>query len=144
MSVWVVVADSTKARVLMAEKPGMELSEMDVLIHPESRLHEQELTTDLPGRAFDSVGDARHAMSSSVDPKKQEMVRFAKQVADHLESGRTSGRFTKLYLIAAPAFLGHLRGNLSPSLERVVQASVDKNLVTQGVEEIRAQLPDFL
>ncbi len=144
MSIWVVVADSAKARILMAEKPGMELSEIEVLNHPEGRLHEQELTTDLPGRTFDSVGEGRHTMSSSVDPKKQEMIKFARQVTDHLEVGRATGRFEKLYLIAAPAFLGHLREHLSASLQRIVMGSLDKNLVAQDETMVRAQLPDYL
>jgi len=144
MCTWIIVADSTKARVLSAEKPGMGISEIDLLQHPEGRLHEQELTTDLPGRAFDSVGDARHAMSSPVDPKEQEVIKFAKQVADYLEVARVSGRLTRLYLIAAPAFLGHLRESLTTPLSRIVKDSIDKNLVAQDSAVIRAELPRSL
>jgi protein required for attachment to host cells len=141
---WVVVADSSRARILMAEKPGMGLLEIDSLEHPEGRLHEQELTSDLPGRAFDSGGQGRHVMGTSVEPKKQEAIKFAKLVADHLESGRTTGSFSRLYVIAPPAFLGQLRDHLSTSLERIVQGTIDKNLVAQDETAIRAQLPDYL
>jgi len=141
MCTWIIVADSTKARILNAEKPGMGVTQIDLLQHPEGRLHEQELTTDLPGRAFDSVGDSRHAMSSPVDPKEQEVTRFAKQVADRLEAARASGRLTKLYLIAAPAFLGQLRSHMTSSLSRIVKESIDKNLVAQDAKSIRSILP---
>lgn len=141
---WVVVADSSRARILMAEKPGMGISDIDCLEHPEGRLHEQALTSDLPGRAFDSGGEGRHALGSSVDPKKQEAIKFAKLIADYLESGRTAGSFAKLYLIAPPAFLGQLRDHLSTSLERMVRDTIDKNLVAQDKKTIRAQLPDYL
>ena len=142
--IWVVVADSSRARIMMAEKPGMGLSEIDSLEHPEGRLHEQELTSDLPGRAFDSGGQGRHMMGTSVEPKKQEAIKFAKLVADHLESGRTTGSFSKLYVIAAPAFLGQLRDHLSASLEKTVQGTIAKNLVAEDEKTIRAQLPDYL
>ncbi len=142
--IWVVVANSSRARILMAEEPGMGLSEIDSLEHPEGKLHEQELTSDLPGRAFDSGGQGRHVMGTPVDPKKQEAIKFSKQVADHLETGRIAGSFVKLYVIAPPAFLGQLRDHLSTSLERIVQGTIDKNLVAQDEKAIRAQLPDYL
>ncbi|ATX81762.1 Protein required for attachment to host cells [Mariprofundus ferrinatatus] len=141
---WVVVADSSRARVMMAEKPGMALSEVGLLEHPEGRLHEQELTTDLPGKAFDSIGEGRHSMGSSVDPKKHEAIKFAKQVVDYLETGRNSGSFEKLYLVAPPAFLGLLREQLPAPLERLVKGSVDKNLVAHNVKNIREHLPEHL
>ncbi|ATX79930.1 hypothetical protein Ga0123461_1516 [Mariprofundus aestuarium] len=141
---WVVVADSSKARILMAEKPGMGLSEIDSLEHPEGRLHEQELTSDLPGKAFDSGGEGRHAMGASVDPKKHEAIKFSKRVVDYLEAGRNAGSFTKLYLIASPAFLGQLREHLSSPLQHIVQGSIDKNLVAQDEKAIRALLPEYL
>ena len=141
---WVVVADSSTARILMAENPATGLAEIDCLEHPEGRLHEQELTSDLPGRAFDSGGEGRHAMGSPVEPKKQEAIKFAKLVAEYLESGRTTGSFSKLYVIAPPAFLGQLRNHFSSSLQRIVQGTIDKNLVTQDETAIRAQLPDYL
>lgn len=141
---WVVVADSSGARILMAEKPATGLSEIDALEHPEGRLHEQELTSDLPGRAFDSGGEGRHAMGSPVEPKKQEALKFAKLVAEHLESGRTTGGFSRLYVIAPPAFLGQLRNHFSASLKRTIQGTIDKNLVSMDETAIRAQLPDYL
>ena len=141
---WVVVADSSGARILMAEKPAAGLSEVDSLEHPEGRLHEQELTSDLPGRAFDSGGEGRHAMGSPVEPKKQEVIKFAKRVAEHLESGRAAGRFSRLYVNAPPAFLGQLRNHFSSSLERTIQGTIDKNLVSMDETAIRAQLPDYL
>lgn len=72
MSIWVVVADSSKARILMAEKPGVGLAEIDALEHPEGHFHERELTSDLPGRVFDRRGEGRHAVGSGVDPKQHE------------------------------------------------------------------------
>jgi len=142
--IWVVVADSSRARILMAGKPGMGLLEIDSLDHPEGRLHEQELTTDLPGKAFDSGGQGRHTMGSSVDPKEHEAIKFSKRVVSYLEAGRNAGSFAKLYLIASPAFLGQLREHLSSPLEHLVQGSIDKNLVAQDETMIRAQLPDYL
>ena len=86
---------------------------MGELVHPESRQHEQELTSDLPGRAFDSGGQGRHAMGTEISPKEQEAITFAKMVSDYLETARVQHSYEKLVLVAAPTFLGLLRKNLT-------------------------------
>ena len=74
------------------------LSEIDALVHPEGRLHPREITSDLPGRAFDSGGEGRHAMESEFDPKRQEQVRFADEIATYLESARVGLQRAQLEL----------------------------------------------
>ncbi len=139
---WVVVADSSKARFFLADGSG--LVEKDVFEHPEGRMHEQELTSDLPGKAFDSGGQGRHAMGSSVEPKKHEMIKFVKSIVDHLELARAKASLAKLYLIAPSAFLGELRAQLTSPLKKIVQGEIDKNLVALKAGEIRLKLPDIL
>ncbi len=81
---WVLVADNSRARIFLAETRNGPLLEIEALAHPESRLHAQELTSDLPGRAFDSGGQGRHAMELEVEPKQHEVHAFAKQISDRL------------------------------------------------------------
>ncbi|MCW8855424.1 MAG: host attachment protein, partial [Gammaproteobacteria bacterium] len=47
---WVVVADSSRARIFTAETSTSALQEIETLAHPEGRLHEQALSSDLPGK----------------------------------------------------------------------------------------------
>jgi len=144
MNIWIVVADSAKARILTADKSCCGLCEKVILEHPESRLREHDLTSDQPGRAIDSVGQGGHAMGKSVDPKKQEVIAFSKTVADYLEAGRNDHSFGKLYVIAPPTFLGYLRDQFSAPLAKAIAASIDKNLVDLDLEQIRSHLPEFL
>jgi len=58
---WFIVANSTRARVIAITGRQGQPTEIAAWVHPESRLHEQELTSDLPGRSFDSHGQGRHA-----------------------------------------------------------------------------------
>ena len=144
MTTWVVVADTVRARIFAEEAPRGPLIEIEALTHPEARLHEQQLTSDLPGRSFDSAGQGRHAMGHTFEPKHQEAVRFAKEVSDRLTSARRAGRVQKLYIVAAPAFLGMLRDALDEATQRVVAGEINKNLVTHDVAEIRDHLPQVL
>ena len=142
---WVVVADSSRARIFKAESAQGPLQELASLAHPEGRLHAHELTSDLPGRAFDSSGlGGRHAMEQNIDPKENEAMKFARQVAEHLENGQSENQFTRLVLVAAPKFLGHLRQNLSDRVVALVSQEIDKNLVQQSTEDIRRHLPERL
>jgi protein required for attachment to host cells len=139
---WVVVADSAVARVFVVPGNGEPMRELETFAHPEARLAVRELTSDLPGRAFDSVGGGRHGMQSKVGPKEQEAISFARFVADRIESGRTGHEYERLVLVAAPAFLGHLRAALDTDTRRLVAGELDHDYVKMGPADIRKHLPD--
>lgn len=141
---WVVAANSTTARIFLAETPMGALQELKTLCHPESRLREQDLTSDGPGRSFDSAGEGRHAMEVEVRAKKQEAIRFAEELAAELEAGRTQGKYDALCLMAEPSFLGLLRGKLGSQTMATVLTEVDKNFAKRSPQDIRQALPDRL
>ncbi len=136
----VVVADQSKARIFTADDPRGELVPVDELDHPEARVKEREILSDRPGRSFDSKGQGRHALSTSVEPGKQEAIRFAKEVAEYLRSAHNEGRCNRLLLVAGPPFLGLLRDNLK-SLNGVKITEIEKNLGQYNAREIRKRLP---
>jgi len=140
--IWVLAANSSRAYIYSTERATGDLKQVEKFDHPEARLHEQELTSDLPGRAFDSGGVGRHAMVQPVEPKRHEAINFAIQIADYLESARNEGKFRKLYIIAAPAFLGLLRERFSASLADLVTQEINKNLVNLHAQDIRNHLPE--
>ena len=139
-STWIIVADASRARIF-EKASSKELHERETLTHPESRMHEQDITSDLPGRAFDSSGEGRHAMGSKHEPKQHEKQEFAKQVADHLDKARTENRLANLVVIAAPGMLGLLRDALSAETSKLVSAEVDKDLTQHSVHDIQQHLP---
>ncbi|HHH38840.1 MAG TPA: host attachment protein [Sedimenticola sp.] len=141
--IWVVVADSGRARIFTAEKPASPLQEVETLAHPEARLHEGDLVADKAGRDR-NPGSTTHDMGGKFDAKHEELVRFAIQLSDDLEAARVAGRIAKLYIIAAPAFLGELRKRISPALQKLVADEISKDLTLQTPEEIRKQLPQYL
>ena len=144
---WILVADSSRARVLVLDRATGPLREIEGFVHPEGRLHEHDLTSDLPGRSATRKGAAahegdagRHQVGTDESPKAHAIDTFAKQLADHLDRGRKAGTFARLVLIAPPEFLGLLRKHLSTETTRAVVKQVDKNLAQHDLEEIRLQL----
>lgn len=139
--IWVVVAESSRARIFSLAKVKGPMDEILTLDNPDSRAHEQQLTSDLPGRAFDSVGQGRHAIGTSVEPKQQETMAFAKQIAEHLDAHRKSGDYGKLVIFAAPAFLGLLRERMNDQTNKLVVFESNKNLAQLSVDKIREHIP---
>ncbi len=138
---WIIVADGSRCRIFSGTSASAVLNEITTLVHPGTRLHEQELTSDLPGRAFDHSGEGRHAMETTVEPKKHEIESFARQINDYLEKERTNNKFKHLVIIAAPAMLGQLRGTFNPEIMKCVGAEINKDLTQHTVEDIQKHLP---
>lgn len=144
MSTWVVAADSSRARILSAEKRAGQLVELEAMVHPEARLHGQELLSDAPGAAFDSGALGRHAIGGRVDVKQQEAIRFAKRLCDRIALAHSQGNFERLYIVASPNFLGLLREGMHPPVQNAIAGEIGKNLANHSLEEIRRHLPDYL
>lgn len=142
-NIWVAVADSSRARIFEADNPSAPLIEIQTLAHPESRLHEGDLTTDRSGRDTNN-DNGSHGFGGENQAKEEEAVRFAGMVCSTLESGAKNGSFSKLYIISAPAFLGLLRKHRSTSVKNVLVDELPKNLATQDAKTIRSHLPAYL
>jgi protein required for attachment to host cells len=110
---WVVVADSSRARIFETLDLPAPLREVEDLVQPEGRMPERMLQSDRPGRSFESVGGARHAMSAHTGPRAMSRLKFAHRIAERLDRGLAEGSFRRLALVAPPAMLGALRGALS-------------------------------
>lgn len=140
---WIVVADQSKARFFTVSEPRGPLLDIGELQQPSARDKAQTLTSDRPGRSFDSAGQGHHAMGTSVEPKEQEAMRFAKQITEYLNTASNEGRCNRLLLVAGPPFLGVLRAQLD-SLSNMSITEIEKNLGQFNAREIRSHLPDRL
>lgn len=141
---WVVVSDSSAARIFAAPTPTGSLEELESLVLPEGRMRAGQLETDAPGRAFDSMGAGRHAMEKEVGPREHEVAAFARELARRLAAARSQGEIERLIVVAAPEFLGKLRDSLDAATRKLVEAEFSLNLVKQTAAEIRGHLPEKL
>ena len=139
----ILIADQSKATLYTVSTPRGPLEEVEQLHHPEGRGRAQELKSDRHGRAFDSNGQGRHAMGSSVPPREQESIRFAGEIVDRLRTVFNGHRHNRLCVVAGPHFLGLLRDKLGkPANIRITE--VRKNLGQYNAREVRAMLPERL
>ncbi len=144
MKSWVLVADSSRGRIFSAETPTSALKEIESISHPEGRLHDQLMVSDLPGKNAGAAGAGGHAYQDETEPREQEMTVFAKWIARHLDEAYQANKFKKLLIISAPAFLGEIRNQLSDAVRKSICFELDKNLTLHSADDIRNHLPEHL
>jgi len=140
---WILVADSTRARIFTADTPSSPLEEIEDFSHTEGRLHDREITSDLPGK-IKSAGAGGHTFEQPTDPKKHEADVFAHRVAQYLEDAHNANRFDQLLIITGPAFLGLLRNQLPEQVKKQVHFELDKEITLLSAADIRQHLPQYL
>ncbi len=133
---WVVVADSAKARIFSRNKKFSPLEELETLVHPESRLHRQDLVSDRPGLVHESRTPGESANEEPTDPKVVESQVFARDIAHRLREGRLAGNYSSLVLVADPRFLGVLRKCMDEDTRRVIDHEVAKNVTRGDIDQI--------
>jgi protein required for attachment to host cells len=136
----VLVAESSRARVYLADTPSSPLNELQDLVNPEGRLHEGDLVAASPGSDGGSSGQGRHIMNSRSSAHKAAQSGFARQLVDELEQKRNAQAFDQLVLVAPPAFLGELRSTMPKALSSMVTEELSKNLVAHSTQEVRDHL----
>lgn len=141
---WIAVADRGRCRIFAQETRHGPLQEVLDLVSSRATLKNKDINTDRHGRTFDSGGQGRHALASSIDVASQEATRFAKDVSTQLDAARKKGRFGRLYVIAEPRFLGHLRAAFNRPLKDVVAAEIGKDWTSQSSDQIRRRMRSAL
>ena len=139
MSIYVLVADSAKARLLRVDGAPRKrlLAEIAALDCPPARKLAQDVVSDRTGRVFARARHGREgpaaaagaATGSDFDPRVADIDRFAGRISRRLDLERRRLSIDGLVIIAAPRFLGRLRAHLSRPTRAIVQRELPRDLV---------------
>lgn len=136
---WVLVADRSTARLFSKEDGTEDLLELETLMCDDGTSKQSSTVSDRQGY-FKGREGGLEAGDPKTDFAHKTAEVFAAQVVSTLESGRTSNRFGRIVIFAAPLFLGVLRKKLPAPLAKMVTAEVDKDFVKESVSDIRTHL----
>lgn len=140
---WVLLADEGKARILAMTERDTDLVVLEEFMDTAAHADDAHFRHDAYPRRGGG-GDLRtgsDAIGSSAEDKiDQEADSFARHIAGHLAQARSQGRFERLYIAAAPRFLGRLRKALDPQVVKTVVDEVDKDLLQLDEREVTRQL----
>ena len=128
-TVWILVCDSSRARIFEALDGEPAWRVVEVLGHAESRIKASELVSDHSGqRSSEGTSTHHNALAPSSDPKEVEKGRFVHSLAARLDEGLRTRLFHRWVLVAPPHALGMLKAELTRELEKHLMATVDKDL----------------
>ncbi len=137
---YIIVAESTRAKVLAFDKEAQEFEEVYDFIHPEGRRGELEINSDKSGRRKGGNIATIHSVDSKHRSKSYEGSVFAGEISSQLDADRVKEKYDGLVLIAPPHFLGELRDKLSTACNDLVDKSINKNLLHCSEKELLEHL----
>ncbi|MBT8115325.1 MAG: host attachment protein [Arenicella sp.] len=143
-TIWIVSADSNRARIFEAQSASGSLQEREALVHPESRLPERSLSSDAGGRRQSRVTGGSHGVDEAGKLHEQQAQQFARELAMTLKKGWQKRHYGHLVLVAAPRFLGLLRDALDEGVKKHVRLELAKDLTKLNATELRDHLPKRL
>lgn len=139
---WIVVANASLARLFRRDSPTDPLVPLTTMAHPESRLKGSELADDRPGHEATDQSSGGNRYEPRSDVRRKEHQRFAREIAERLETGLAAGEFSTLWLFASSPFLGELKAQLSDAVDKRLQLVLDSDLTSFGLAEIEQRLRD--
>jgi protein required for attachment to host cells len=141
-AIWVVAADSVRARLFEVRGTDGLMTEVLDLSNPQSRLSDRDLVSDRGGRVrVGGDSSRRHVYGEDNRERTHTRKLFAARIAAALDELRANGRLGRVYLVAEPGFLGVLKSQLTPETRTLVAGSINSGLATSPISEIRATLP---
>ena len=139
MSTWILVANSSTARIYSQDRQGGALKAVHQFEHPESRSKGSELVSDRPGH-YQGAGDGHGSYVQAMDPKEVESERFARELSGALDDGRNKKEFEKLVIVAPPHFHGLLNKSLDHQVQKLIVGSVEKDYTHEDERALLAHL----
>lgn len=129
---WIVVANSSLARLFTTESPFHDYRLLRQWHHPQSRERERDLTTDHAShhetRHSERPADRSYgSYPEPTDPKQYEATRFAADLGADINHAYHQQKFQSLLLVAPPHFLGLLRPQLAPIPAAVLHPPLAKD-----------------
>ncbi|MBS1155019.1 MAG: hypothetical protein H6R07_943 [Proteobacteria bacterium] len=137
---WILVANACQARIYSRNGIRQELALVKEMMHPESRMKNSELVSDRAGY-MPGVGNGHGSKQPPSDPKQNEALHFAQELAQTLNQGRCSQQFERIILVAPPAFMGLLGEKIDVQTAKLVTEKLGKDYTQSTEKELVGHLP---
>ena len=114
---WVLIANTTRARVLQQE-PGSAMAVLESFVHPAGRGQRSEL----------------------MDARQKECTRFALELGKYLEHEARVGHFGTLTIFAPASFLDELRAVFGKATLRALAGTHELDITSVSVSELERRI----
>lgn len=142
---WILIANGSHARLCFRRTRSAACQTMRRFEHPLSAVHERDLLTDRPGRFKQRVGKrTRAAAEPRASAKRQEALRFARELMSSVAHALREDASASLVLVAPPRFLGVLRQELDELASHRLATSIAADLTAVPDEQLTARVAALL
>jgi len=124
---WIVIADGSRAHILLNEGPGKALSFVPGTDFRHATPPNREIYTERPGRTHESAGVSRSAEDRN-DAHAQQKEKFVQTLIAFLRDKLSVKDFDRWVLVAPPEILSDFREHLDPTLKHVLAGELAKDL----------------
>lgn len=146
---WIVIADAARARIYSFSRdrvPALEPALDHDLVA--TRLRNQQLDTDRPGRTTQRSqrtdhAASPHAVAPETDSHRLAQIEFSRTVASELEAARRDG-IRRIVLVAPPRALGDIRKACSEGVRSLITDELGKDLTRMPVHELTRHLAGII
>ncbi len=97
---------------------------------------------DRPGRGRTIGSGASYAMERTTSEEQQRRQAFVRQLVKEVEKEISKGSYDRLAIVAAPKFLGVLRGGLTAELKQKLVFDLDKDLMKIPTQKMAQHLAE--
>jgi protein required for attachment to host cells len=136
---WILVSNASIGRLFRNSGPNKGLELVQEFSHPQSREKNANLVSDRPGHN-PGAGNGHGSFVPATLPKEHEADLFALELARELDSGRIGNLYSRLVLVASPAFMGQLKRHLTDAVHKLVSDSVEKDYTRSTDKELSHHL----
>lgn len=144
---WIVTANASRPRFFAQPALTEKLQKIEDMINDAARSKTAESETDRmgPTSAALSIHNTACALPNKTyepaqTPAQHATDLFAKDVARYLLKAHQEGRYREIALVASPQFLGVLRQQLDPQLERLVSVEINKDYTELSTEQLHEKI----
>jgi protein required for attachment to host cells len=141
-TVWILVCDSAKSRLFETQDGAPAWVLLDEASHEESRSHVSTLVSDHVGSRSSDASVHNNALAPASSPKEVEQSFFARALVKRLDHSMRTKRFRKWVLVAPPHFVGLIKKELTPELDKHLMTTLDKNLTELDARALTERLRD--
>lgn len=140
---WVLVGNASEAKLFESHNIGQELQLLNAFNHPESREKREDLVSDKAGHFESNNGVGHGSFVESSDPKQVEVVKFTRELAQFLESGRTSHKFERLIIIMSPQSHGIFKKEINDQLSNMIIHHIEKDYTKKTEQDLISFLDEL-
>lgn len=136
---WILVSNASTGKLLRNAGPNKGIELVREFFHPQSREKNGDLVSDRPGRN-PGAGNGHGSFVPATLPKEHEADVFAIELARELEAGRVGNQYSRLVIVAPPAFMGQLNQHLNHAVKGLVSDTLEKDYTRATDKELGQHL----